>query len=169
MQDDHPHRRLQAHLILHGAIVLFVGLFAGAPYNAALLRGWGSEPVRAWVLAHSAGVMCGIMALAAAGIMHRLALSDLRARMMAGSFIVSIYAFTIGMWLAALLPVRGIVASRSIADRLVNICYTIGAWGALAGAALAVAGAAAALRAIPRRNPQSATRHVSTIVTKNDM
>jgi hypothetical protein len=166
---EEAHPRLRAHLVLHGSIVLFLGLFAGGPYNMALTRSWGSGAVSAWVLAHSAGVLCGVMALSVGAVMPLLRLGRSAALLMVWFFVVSVYAFTIGMWSAAILSVRGILRGRSTADLVVNLFYTTGAWGALAGAVVLIYAAAATLRSIPRRSPQSATTQVSTMVMKNDM
>lgn len=40
--------------------MLFLGLLCGAPYGAAIVGGWGDEPVRAWKLAHMEGVQNGL-------------------------------------------------------------------------------------------------------------
>ena len=117
---------------------------------------------------HSAGVMVGVMALSVAAVMPRLKLGRSAALLLTWLFAVSVYSFTIGMWAAALLSVRGILRGKSTADFVVNMFYTVGSWTALAGAVVLIAAAAAALRSIPRRSPQRAMTQVSTMVTKND-
>ena len=138
--------RVRSQLVLHGAIVLFCGLAAGGPYNMALRHGWGDEPARGWMLAHSAGVMCGGMALAIAGVMHLLRLPDRARAALVGLVVLSIYAFTIGMWTAPILAVRGILPWKSAGDRVVNLFYTVAAASALCAGAVLIAGAAAACR-----------------------
>lgn len=152
---EEAHPRLRAHLVLHSSIVLFVSLFAGWPYNMALVRGWGSETIRAWDLAHSGGVMVAVMALSAGAAMPRLKQGRIAALLMTWFFSVSVYSFAIGMWAAALVSARGLVREKSTADYVVNLFYTIGSWGALAGAALLIAAAAATLRSVPRRSPKA--------------
>jgi len=136
--------RLRAQLVLHGAIVLFAGLAAGWPYNLALRRAWGAEQARAWALAHSAGVLCGIMALAVAGVLEHVRVGDRPRAAMVWLFVTGIYAFTIGMWAAPLLAVRGILPWLSTADALLNVIYTVAGATTLGGGALLVMGAAAA-------------------------
>src|SRR5207248_1591905 len=55
-------------LVLHGGIVLLIGLLCGAPLGSAVVRGKGEEAVRAWRVAHTSLVTGGILLLAVAAI-----------------------------------------------------------------------------------------------------
>lgn len=59
-------------LILHGGVILLVGLLCGAPLGSAVVRGKPEETIRAWRVAHSSLVMGGILLLALAGIVAQL-------------------------------------------------------------------------------------------------
>src|SRR5262249_31174737 len=136
-----PDDRLAGWLVFHGAVTLFVGLAAGAPYHLALVHGWGDEPVRAWRLAHQAGPICGLMAVAIGAALPRLVLSRRAAALLTWSVVVSVDGFIVGMLLAALLGVRGLRPFQSPADAVVHACYQVGTWGGLLGSALLVRGA----------------------------
>jgi hypothetical protein len=140
-----PERRRLA-LQLHAAIVLFLGLLAGWPYNLSLVHGWGVDAQRAWALAHEAGALCGAMGLAVCAAFPTLRLPRRAARALGLSVATSLWAFTSGMWLCALARVRGLVPTDSPADGLANALYLLAASSGLLGGALLVAGAAAAWR-----------------------
>ena len=42
--------RLHLHVILHGAIILAVGLLCGIPFGFVAARGAGEDAARAWAL-----------------------------------------------------------------------------------------------------------------------
>jgi hypothetical protein len=54
-------------LILHGSIVLLVGLLSGAGFGTAIVRGKSEAAARAWRVAHSGLLMGGVLLLALAG------------------------------------------------------------------------------------------------------
>ena len=144
--------RLQLHVILHGAIVLFVGLVCGIPFGSVAARA-GDEAARAWRVAHAGGAALGVMLIAIAAVLPRLRLTDLVASLLAWSLIVSAYSFTAGVVLAAITGARGLRAGGSAANVLVFLAYLVGALGTLLAVALTIAGAAAALAPLGRTPP----------------
>ena len=60
--------RLQLHVILHGAIVLLVGLLCGIPFGSVAARA-GDDAARAWRVAHAGGAMLGVMLIAIAEVL----------------------------------------------------------------------------------------------------
>ena len=136
--------RLQLHVILHGAIVLLVGLLCGLPFGSVAMRA-GDEAARAWRVAHAGGAATGTMLIAIAAVLPRLRLTDLLAWLLAWTLIVSAYSFTLGVIVAAITGARGLAAGGSAASVVVFLAYVVGATGALLAVGLTIAGAAAAL------------------------
>lgn len=137
---------LQKQILLHGAIVLFVGLLCGIPFGAAVGNAWGEEAVRAWRVAHSGGVTVGLMLIAIGAVLHRLLLRDRVISVLVWSLVVSAYSFILGMVLAAMGGVRGLRATGPALNWVVFAAYMVGSLGVLLGVALVILGAYAALR-----------------------
>ena len=138
--------RRQLHVILHGAIVLLVGLLCGLLFGFVATRAAGEDAARAWRVAHSGTAAIGVMLIAIGAILPRLRLADRAGSLLVWSLIVSAYVFTSGVIVAAFTGARGLKAGASPLDAVVFLAYVIGALGGLLGVALTIAGAAAALR-----------------------
>jgi len=141
--------RRQTHLILHGAIVLFIGLLCGMPFALAAGNAWDEDAVRAWRVAHAGMVAVGVMLLAIGAILPRLRLGDRPAAMLVWSLGLSAYSFTLGVLAAAMAGVRGLQAAGPALNGVVFAAYAVGAIGALLGVAVLIVGAAVALRGPP--------------------
>ena len=137
---------LQMQILLHGAIVLFVGLLCGIPFGVAARNTSSDDATRGWRVAHSGGVTVGLMLLAVGAVLHRLLLGDRATAVLVWSLVVSAYSFTLGMVLAATGGVRGLRATGPALNWVVFGAYMIGSVGALLGVALVILGAYAALR-----------------------
>lgn len=144
--------RLQLHVILHGAIVLLIGLSCGIPFGSVASRA-GDEAARAWRVAHAGGAMLGVMLVAVAAVLPRLRLTDVLVSLLAWSLIVGAYAFTVGVVLAAVTGARGLTAGDSATDVVVHIAYVVGTLATLVAVGLTIAGAGAALAAPGRTSP----------------
>ena len=57
--------RWRARMVLHGSLVVMIGLLAGLPYAMVLTGGLAGEE-RAWRMAHLEGVLNGLLVLAMA-------------------------------------------------------------------------------------------------------
>jgi len=141
--------RGQTQLLLHGAIVLFIGLLCGIPFAVAAGNAWGEEAVRAWRVAHTGGAAVGLMLLAIGAVLPRLVLGNRAAASLAWSLVASGYSFTLGVLVAATAGVRGLQAAGPAPNWVVFVSYAVGTVGAILGVVLLIVGAAAALRGEP--------------------
>ena len=62
-------------LLLHGSIVLLCGLLSGLPFWIAIVRGTSDGAVRAWRVAHTTLITCGLLMLVVDVIKPQLNLS----------------------------------------------------------------------------------------------
>jgi len=133
--------RAVAILVLNGLLVLLLGLVAGAPYGAALVEGWGDEPIRAWKLAHGEGIQNGILLLALAGCSRWIALGDRGTRVVVWGTVLAAWGNAIGAVFGALVGHRGLVPEGPIANWIVFVAFMFGMWGVLVAIPVAAWGA----------------------------
>ena len=138
-------KRAQLQILLHGVIVLLIGLLCGVPYGHAITHGWGEDAVRAWRFAHLGLLVGGIWLLAVAGVSHLLVLNARTVSVLAWSLVASAYGFTVALVLAAVSGVRGLEPTGPFANFVVFLANAVGAFGALVGVVLMVVGTRAAL------------------------
>jgi hypothetical protein len=127
-----------AHLLLHGAIILTIGLLDGAPYGWAIGKK-DEELIRAWKLAHLSLSLGGVTLIAVASAISQLGGSGWLHWGIAGSFISSGYGFTLAMNLEPFVRARGLTWKAGKAGN--NAVYTgnlIGAIGSLSGSFLLI-------------------------------
>jgi hypothetical protein len=132
-------------LILHGAVVLFVGLLCGAPLGSAVVRAKSEETVRGWRVAHSSLVMGGILLLAVAGIADRLRLDAFGQHLLVWSLVIASYGFAVVLPLAAHYGHRGLAPAKPALNQAIYVGNIIGAAGLTVGTVVLVWGAYAAL------------------------
>ena len=132
-------------LILHGAVILLVGLLCGAPLGSASVRGKAEETVRAWRVAHSSLVMGGILLLALAGVVSHLQLSATALELLVWAFVASSYGFAVVLPLAAHYGHRGLSLAPPLLNRVIYCGNMAGAGGLIVGTAVLLWGAYAAL------------------------
>jgi hypothetical protein len=134
-------------LTFHGLAVLFLGLVAGAPYGAAIVGGWGDEPVRAWKLAHMEGVQNGILLVALAGVSRFVVLGARAESVVVWGAALAAWGNVVGATLGALTGYRGLAPEGPLANWLVFVAFMFGMWGVLIAVPVAAWGALARLRA----------------------
>lgn len=128
-------------LILHGAVILLVGLLCGAPLGSAAVRGKPEETVRAWRVAHSSLVMGGILLLTLAGVVSHLQLSASALSLLVWVFVVSSYGFAVVLPLAAHYGHRGLSLAPPLFNRVIYLGNMAGAVGLTIGTVLLLWGA----------------------------
>ena len=146
MQADDPRVRHRDWMVLHGALIVFLGLVFGIPFGSAIVNGWGEEAVRAWKLAHLEGLMNGMLVLVLGLALPRLGLGGRKPALLAWSMIVAGYGNTVGGAVGAIAGVRGLEPEGPAMNAFVFACFMVGMWGALVAVALAIWGAWATLR-----------------------
>ena len=136
---------LTKQLVFHGSTILLVGFLCGAPYGRAIVRGKGEAAVHAWRVAHLSLPIGAILLFSLAAVVPQLQLSASVAAVMVWAFVVSGYAFTVSLPLAAHFGHRGLTSEPPFLDRVVYVGNMLGAVSSLVGAVLLVWGAYAAL------------------------
>jgi hypothetical protein len=120
------------YLLLHGAIVLLIGLLCGAPYGVAIKR-QNEELIRAWKLAHSSLSLGGATMIAIAACFNALENQETLKWIISISYIISGYGFCFAMVSEPFLGARGLSWSGTRNNKIVYVGNSIGAAGSLAG------------------------------------
>lgn len=139
-------KRAQRQVLLHGLIVLLVGLLCGVPYGRAITHGWGEEAVRGWRLAHFSLTVGGIWLMVVAAVSHLLILGARGIKTLVYSAVISGYAFTVALIVGATFGVRGLEAAGPALNVVAFAGNMIASVASLVWVAVSIAGAVRALR-----------------------
>ena len=115
------------HLLLHGLIVLLVGLLYGAPYGRAINRGAPESLVHAWRVAHASLPIGAVVMLAVSAVLSGLAVTEPIKWFIAITLIASSYAFCFSLPLAAVTGHRGLSYEDPLAAKCVYLGNAVGA------------------------------------------
>jgi hypothetical protein len=132
-------------LLLHGAIVLVVGLLAGFPFLAAIVAGWGGETQRPWRVAHTVLVIDGMMLLLAGLVLPHAALGATASAVATWALVASAYGFVFALVGGAITGIRGLTPRPWGLNTVLYLGHAIGAAGSLVGTVLLAYGLATAL------------------------
>jgi hypothetical protein len=132
-------------LILHGSMILLVGLLSGVGFGSAIVRGKSEAAVRGWRVAHSGLVIGGVLLLALALVVPQLRLSASALALLVWAFVASSYAFAVALPVGAHYGHRGLSSAPPFLNRVVYAGNIIGAAGSLVGTLILLWGAYAAL------------------------
>jgi len=121
-------------LLFHGALVLLLGLLAGAPYGRAIAGGASVRRTEAWRAAHSGLIGTGLMTLVFGLMLRGWRAEGALVEVAALSAIASAWAFSVAMTLAAASGQRGLSAGGTMVNRLVFGGYVVGVLGSLGAA-----------------------------------
>lgn len=136
-----PPARLR--LILHGAIVLLVGLLAGLPTTTETIDG----AARHWHTTHEALIMMGVWMLAASSVVPQLVLETTELTALVWAHLLMGYGFMVALTIGGIAGVEVFSPGATPASLAAFVAAVLGILGAIAAAALTIKGAAAALRA----------------------
>ena len=129
-------------LALNGALVLTVSLFAGLFLYLAILQG---KDQAAWHLLHAGGAGRGVMLLALAALIERVALSLEMLTIAAWLIIFFVWTSMLAMGIRAVFGDRGLRLEGSFANRVVYLSYALGTVTVFPGFALLIYGLAKAM------------------------
>ena len=138
--------RLQRQLLLHGSIVLLVGLLSGAGFAEAITGAQGEHAERAWRVAHTGLSLGGALFIAVAMALPTLLLSERVASLLTWSLVASGYGFAVALPFGAAIGMRGLEPVGPASNLVVFIGNTIGSLGSLVGVLLFAWGALRSLR-----------------------
>jgi hypothetical protein len=131
---------VRASLVLHGVVVIVLGLLAGFPY-ALVVTGDLQGEVRAWRMAHLEGVLNGLVLIGVGAAGSLIALGARQASWLFWSLLVAGYGNVVAATIGASFGVRGLTASGPAANLLVFTLFTAAIVGVFVGLALAGLGA----------------------------
>ena len=123
---------MRLFLIRHGAIVAVLGSIAGLGYMFDITVEFPGS-LKAWHLAHLQGVLTGIMILAVSSLVTRLSLDDRKLRILAYSFVVFGYCYSIGPMFGAVAGVKGLEPVPPAANLLFYASNTVASLSVLLG------------------------------------
>ena len=132
----------QRRLVLHGSVVLLVGLSCGLPSVIEVASGSG----RMWQGAHSALLTLGVWLLATAAILPLLRLPEREATGLRRSLLIVAYSFTAAVVIQASTGVRAHGPDPSPLNLLAFAANVLAVLGAFLSASLTALGAWNALR-----------------------
>lgn len=128
---------LALQFALHGSIVLMLGFIGGMFFARAISRSRGEV---AWRVVHAGACSAGAMLLAIAVPSQWATLNGVAQFIVGFGLIGGVYAFCLGMLLAAVWAERGIRREGPPRNRLVSSLYSVGTALSLAGGALLMGG-----------------------------
>jgi len=135
--DFHPIDRL----LIHGSIVLLIGLLCGFPFWNAIIRGRQETAIRPWRVAHATLIPCGLVMLAVGIINPYLTLSDGLRSFMVWVLVASGYGFVFALVAGAGTGRRALTPRPlNIINILLFIGHLIGAVGSISGLSIVVYG-----------------------------
>jgi hypothetical protein len=131
---------MRLFLIRHGAIVALLGSLAGLGYML-VITGEFPGSFKAWHLAHLQGVLTGIMIIAVSSLITRLSLDGRKLRILAYSFVIFGYCYSIGPVFGAVVGVKGLVPALPVGNLIFYASNTIASLSVLVGLGLIIYGA----------------------------
>jgi hypothetical protein len=150
--------RFQLQLLLHGTIMMLIGLLAGLPLMLAIDLGWGDASVHSWAVAHTSVTLTGVAFIAISAAFDHLVHGALEAAILVRSLLLCAYTFTIGLMVVGIAGVRGLAPMGPALNWVAFILFVIGAFAVVFGVATMILGAFRALRTMsPRGDSETST------------
>lgn len=137
-------RTVRLRVMLHGAVVILIGLFCGFPTVVE------SDAERYWHTAHEALILTGTLMLAVSAMMSHLVLGKREANGLFWSLFATGYGLSVGTVLQGVLGQHAFGPSSSPMVTIAFVANAVGIGGSVIATALVVMGANAALKASPK-------------------
>lgn len=138
--------RTASFLVMHGGIVVLLGLVVGFGYASAITEGWGAEAERAWRTAHLEGLLNGMLVVLLGVVAPHLRLSGGEERWYRLGALATGYGNVVAATIGALSGSRGLAPGGPLANWAVFGLFSVAIVGVLAALGLAVLGAARAAK-----------------------
>jgi hypothetical protein len=136
----------QLLLLVHGTIMMFIGLIIGVPLMVAIDLNWNAFEQHIWAVTHTSVTLTGVAFVAVSGTFDHLVHGKREAQILVGSLLLCAYTFTVGLITAGIFEVRGLAPTGPAANWVVFILFVIGAFSIIFGVAIMIIGAQRALR-----------------------
>lgn len=120
-------------MIVHGTVVLLVGLLAGFPFLFAIVRKAEPRRVDAWRAAHTGLSGTGVMAVAMGVALQLWQASGTLAVVATAGIVIGAYGIALAMTLAAITGARGLAAGGPASNWIVYASYMTGVPATMAG------------------------------------
>ncbi len=127
-------------LMVHGSIVLLIGLLSGLPFWLAIIGKKSGEVIRAWRVAHTTLIACGLTMLVIGLINPHLTLSIELRSILVWALILSGYSFVFALVLGAATGYRALTPKPVGFNTLLFIGHLIGACGSILALFIAIYG-----------------------------
>jgi hypothetical protein len=118
-------------------------MLLGIPYAFAITGKWGDEAIHAWRVAHTGVSAAGVAILVIGAAAAPLSLGEGAALLLCRSMLLSGYAFTVGLSLAAAGGVRGLQPNGPAVNVVTFAIDAVASLAAFVGVLLVVRGASA--------------------------
>lgn len=127
-------------LVVHGAIVLLLGIVTGIPFWLAIILHRSEATIRSWRVAHTTLITAGLMLLVVATIVPHMSLGPSLQPWLEWSLIASGYGFAFAFIIGAVVGQRGLNPLPPGVNTVFFVGHLIGATGSLVGIAILVFG-----------------------------
>lgn len=152
----------QRRIVLHGSIVLIVGLLCGLPSVVEV----STQSGRMWQATHSALLILGVWLLATAAVLPLLLLAEREASALVGSLVLMAYSFTAAVLIQAATGTRAFGPDASPVTTVAFGANVLAVLGAFLSAALTLMGASNGLRASRHGNEPAAAAQPGALRTE---
>jgi hypothetical protein len=120
-------------MVLHGTIVLLIGLLSGFPYSLAIVRRAEPRKVDAWRAAHTGLCATGVMLIALGAVLRGWGPPGAAAHLVVWTLAGGSYCVAVAMTVGAATGARGLHGHGGAAQRLVFAAYQLGIAGTFVG------------------------------------
>jgi hypothetical protein len=120
-------------LLVHGGIVLFLGVLTGFPFWLAIIRGWSEERVRAWRVAHAVLIATALTMLVVGALLPQTAAGPQLLTFVSWCLLASGYGFAFAFILGALTLRRGLTPWPLGLGTILFVGHMVGAAGSVLG------------------------------------